>query len=117
MNTKIDLEHIHCDSRRALLKSTMGLATLGAIGASLIGVTELSDAAALTKDARDKLTPDQIIEEMKQGGRRVADGGDRAIEPVAPKFERGSAARGAEFLRERCDGWVVKLADHLVAAR
>src|ERR1700730_3950318 len=54
---------------------------------------------------------------MKQGGRRVADGGDRAIEPIAPKFERGGAARGAEFLRKRWHGRGVKGADDLVAAR
>src|ERR1700730_14164263 len=33
------------------------------------------------------------IEEMKKGGGGVADGGARASEPVAPKFERGGAAR------------------------
>jgi carbonic anhydrase len=62
------------DSRRALLKSAMGIATLSAIGAPLLGVPELSDAAALTKDMRDKLTPDQIIETMKQGNERFRTG-------------------------------------------
>jgi carbonic anhydrase len=61
-------------SRRALLKSTAGLATLGAFGASLLGVPELCDAAALRKDERDKLTPDQIIEAMKQGNERFRTG-------------------------------------------
>ena len=61
-------------SRRALLKSTAGIATLGAIGASMLGVPELSDAAALGKDERDKLTPDQIIETMKQGNERFRTG-------------------------------------------
>jgi carbonic anhydrase len=77
MNTDMDcwsLQSGHCDSRRALLKSAMGIATLSAIGAPLLGVPELSDAAALTKDMRDKLTPDQIIEMMKQGNERFRAG-------------------------------------------
>jgi carbonic anhydrase len=47
---------------------------LGVIGAPLLGVPELSAAAALTKDMRDKLTPDQIIESMKQGNERFRTG-------------------------------------------
>ena len=58
----------HCNGRRALLKSAMGIATLSVIGA------ERCDAAALTKDMRDKLTPDQIIETMKQGNERFRTG-------------------------------------------
>jgi carbonic anhydrase len=63
-----------CDGRRALLKSAMGIATLGAIGAPVLGVPELSDAAALSKDTRDRLTPDQIIEAMQQGNERFRTG-------------------------------------------
>jgi carbonic anhydrase len=63
-----------CNSRRAVLKSAMGIATLGVIGAPLLGVPELSDAAALTKDMRDRLTPDQIIEMMEQGNERFRTG-------------------------------------------
>ena len=77
MNTNMDRpspQPRHCDSRRALLKSAMGIASLGAIGAPLLGVPGLSDAAALTKDVRDKLTPDQIIEAMKQGNERFRTG-------------------------------------------
>jgi carbonic anhydrase len=77
MNTDMDLWSLqprHCDSRRALLKSATGIATLCAIGAPLLSVPALSDAAALTKDMRDKLTPDQIIEMMKQGNERFRAG-------------------------------------------
>jgi carbonic anhydrase len=63
-----------CDSRRALLKSALGIATVSAIGTPLLGATGLSDAAALTKDLRDQLTPDQIIEMMKQGNERFRTG-------------------------------------------
>jgi carbonic anhydrase len=73
MNTNMDRsspQPRRCDSRRALLTSAMGIASLGVIGAPLLGVPELSDAAALTADMRDKLTPDQIIEAMKQGNER-----------------------------------------------
>jgi carbonic anhydrase len=64
----------HCDGRRALLRSALNVATLGVIGAPLLGVPELCGAAALTKDMRDSLTPDQIIETMKQGNERFRTG-------------------------------------------
>jgi carbonic anhydrase len=68
------LESKHCGSRRALLKSAAGIAACSAIGAPLLGVPALSYAAALSKDQRDKLTPDQIIEAMKQGNERFRTG-------------------------------------------
>ncbi len=77
MNTNMDRwfpQPTHCDSRRALMKSAMGIATLGVVGAPLLGVPELSAAAALTKDIRDKLTPDEIIEAMKRGNERFRAG-------------------------------------------
>lgn len=77
MNTNMDHcspQPGHCDTRRALLKSAIGTATLGVMGAPLLGVPALSGAAALTKEMRDKLTPDQVIEAMKQGNERFRAG-------------------------------------------
>ncbi len=74
MNTKIDLQPGHCDGRRALLRSAVGIVTIGVVGASQLGVPELSYAAALTKEMRDQLTPDQIIDTMKQGNERFRTG-------------------------------------------
>jgi carbonic anhydrase len=77
MNTVRDrwpFQSRHCDSRRAVLKSAMGIATLGVVGVPLLCAPEISAAAALTKDMRDKLTPDQIIETMKQGNERFRAG-------------------------------------------
>jgi carbonic anhydrase len=65
---------MHCESRRGLLKSAMGIASLGVIGAPLLSAPKLSAAAALTKDMRDSLTPDQVIEMMKQGNERFRAG-------------------------------------------
>src|SRR5271166_5715399 len=62
------------ESRRALLKSAIGIAASGVIGAPLLGVPELSYAAALSKEKRDELTPDQIIETMRQGNERFRSG-------------------------------------------
>jgi len=75
----------HCNGRRALLKSAIGIATLGAIGIPLLGTTERSEAAALTKDMRDTLTPDQIIETMKQGNERFRTGKMSAHDYLAQK--------------------------------
>jgi hypothetical protein len=72
MNTNMDrspFKPVHRGNRRALLKSAAGIATLGVIGAPLLGVPKLSDAAALIKDMRDKLTPDQIIDD--EAGQRA----------------------------------------------
>ncbi len=77
MNSNMDRRSFratHCDSRRALLKSAMGIATACVTSAPLLGVPGLSDAAALSEDMRDKLTPDQIIEMMKQGNERFRSG-------------------------------------------
>jgi carbonic anhydrase len=63
-----------CGNRRAVLKSAMGIATVGAVGVSLLVAPELSEAAALSKGERDKLTPDQVIETMRQGNERFRAG-------------------------------------------
>lgn len=52
----------------------MGIATLGIISAPLLGAPEPSEAAALTKDMRDQLTPDQILETLKRGNERFRAG-------------------------------------------
>jgi carbonic anhydrase len=64
----------HCDSRRALLKSAVGIAAVSLIGAPLLGVPQLACAAAMSKDKRDKLTPDQILDAMKHGNERFRTG-------------------------------------------
>ncbi len=63
-----------CESRRALLKSAVGITALGVIGAPLLGVPELSYAAAMSKAERDELTPDQIVDALKQGNERFRTG-------------------------------------------
>jgi carbonic anhydrase len=94
MNTNRDRGFLqrgqHCEGRRALLKSATGIATLGLIGAPFLGAPELSDAAALTKAARDSLTPDQVIEAMKQGNERFRTGKMSAHDYLAQK--RATAA-------------------------
>jgi len=64
----------HCATRRSLLKSATGIAALGASGAAFLGAPGISYAAAMSKDKRDKLTPDQILEAMKQGNERFRTG-------------------------------------------
>jgi carbonic anhydrase len=64
----------HCDSRRALLKSAMGIAAVSLSAAPLLGVPQRSWAAAMSKDKRDKLTPEQILDAMKRGNERFRTG-------------------------------------------
>jgi carbonic anhydrase len=77
-------------SRRALLKSAAGIAALGAIGSLALVMPGLSFAAALTKEQRDRLSPDQIIEDMKQGNERFRTGKMHPHDYLAQK--RASAA-------------------------
>ena len=64
-------EHLSCN-RRSVLKTAVGVAIAGIAGCAGVetGTSRVSNETALTKEERDKLTPDQIIEEMKAGNVR-----------------------------------------------
>lgn len=80
----------HRDGRRLLLKSALGITAMGLVGGLALGVPELSFAAALGKEERDRLTPDQIIERFKQGNERFRTGKMHPHDFLAQK--RASAA-------------------------
>lgn len=62
-------------ARRRLLKSTLGLAALSAVGGiSSLALAPLAYADALTQEQRDKLTPDQILELLQRGNERFRTG-------------------------------------------
>ncbi|TBR38831.1 MULTISPECIES: carbonic anhydrase family protein [Dyella] len=76
--------------RRTLLKATLGATALGAIGGFSLLAPLLAEAEALTKTAlsremRDKLTPDQIIALMKEGNERFRSGKTEMHDYVAQK--------------------------------
>jgi carbonic anhydrase len=77
-------------SRRGVLKSTLGVAALGAMGGVGLTAPGISFAAAMTQEDRDKLTPDQIIDLMKQGNERFRSGKMLQHDYLAQK--RASAA-------------------------
>jgi carbonic anhydrase len=52
----------------------MGLASLGILGASTLAGPGVSFAAAMSKEARDRLSPDQVIDMLKQGNERFRAG-------------------------------------------
>ena len=62
------------EHRRRFLKSSVGFAAMGILGGYTLGAPNVSFAAAMSKEDRDKLTPDQIIEMMKQGNERFRAG-------------------------------------------
>lgn len=62
----------NCLGRRNFLKMAGGLAAVG-IGGGVFHVDQVH-ADALTKEMRDKLTPDQIIQAMKNGNKRFRSG-------------------------------------------
>jgi carbonic anhydrase len=62
-------------SRRALLRSALGIAAVGAAGGlGLLGPSALSYAAALSNEERERLTPDDILRELKRGNERFRAG-------------------------------------------
>jgi carbonic anhydrase len=66
-------EHTCCN-RRSVLKTAFGVTMAGIVGSMGAGIPNISYAAALTREGRDKLTPDQIIEGMKEGNVRFRTG-------------------------------------------
>ena len=61
--------------RRSLLKTVLGVVGVGAAGGlGLLTSGEVSYAAALTKEQRDSMTPDQVITAMKAGNERFRTG-------------------------------------------
>lgn len=66
-------EHTCC-SRRSVLKTAFGVTMTGIIGSMGAGIPNISHAAVLTREERDKLTPDQILEGMKEGNLRFRTG-------------------------------------------
>ncbi len=61
-------------ARRTLLKRTAGLTALAITGVAGVTLPSVSFAAALSKEERDKMTPDEVIARLKQGNQRFRAG-------------------------------------------
>lgn len=57
-------------SRRTILKQTLAISALSVTGLTTLSVPTLSFAASLSKEERDAMTPDGVIELFKQGNLR-----------------------------------------------
>jgi carbonic anhydrase len=71
--------------RRALLKRTAALSVLAMTGIAGFTAPTVAFAAAMTKEQRDKMTPDDIIESFKQGNMRFREGKMQQHDYVAQK--------------------------------
>jgi len=69
--------------RRTALKALFG-SSLALVGVSL-GVPRAAQAAALTKEQRDQLTPEQIVDMLKAGNDRFRTGSKQAHDYLAQK--------------------------------
>ncbi len=69
---------VHLPSRRAFVKASTAAAAAGLLGASGAHAADTTAkgpvAMALTKEARDKMTPDQILQKWKDGNLRFLEG-------------------------------------------
>lgn len=61
-------------TRRSLLKRSAGLSVLAVMGVSGVSLPSIGFASALTKEQRDKMTPDEIIKNFKEGNLRFREG-------------------------------------------
>jgi carbonic anhydrase len=86
LSPEIDCVH----ERRRLIKSAVSLTALGVIGLSWIGFPQAANALALTKEARDRLTADEVIEAMRKGNERFRTGRMASHDYIAQK--RATAA-------------------------
>jgi len=81
-----DLPAPPATSRRALLRSLAGLGVAGAAGnLALPGAVRVAYAAALTKEQRDGMTPDQVLAMLQAGNERFRTGRMRAHDYLAQK--------------------------------
>jgi carbonic anhydrase len=65
--------------RRTFCKAGVATAAVGVVGASLGSVFAHAD---LTKEQRDKMTPDEVIQQMKAGNERFRSGKPRLSSAV-----------------------------------
>jgi len=72
-------------SRRALLKSAVGVAAFAAVGGTAWLLPGLAQAAALTKEQRDAMTPDQVVAMLKEGNARFRAGKMQGHDYLAQK--------------------------------
>ncbi|CQJ05558.1 MULTISPECIES: carbonic anhydrase [Yersinia] len=67
-------EEGHSESRRSVLKSALGITAAGVIGGVGLSLPTISYAASLSQEERDNLTPDQIVNGLKEGNKRFTSG-------------------------------------------
>ena len=72
-------------SRRSLLKSAIGVAAFAAVGGVPWLLPGLAQAAALSKEQRDAMTPDQVIAMLKEGNERFRAGKMQGHDYLAQK--------------------------------
>lgn len=72
-------------SRRTLLGSALGTAAFAAVGGTAWLLPGLAQAAALTREQRDAMTPDQVIAMLKDGNERFRAGKMQGHDYLAQK--------------------------------
>lgn len=77
-------------SRRKILKQTLAISALSVTGLATLSVPTISFAASLTKEKRDGMTPDAVIERFKQGNLRFRE--NRPIKHDFLEQKRSSVA-------------------------
>lgn len=80
-------------SRRALLTSSLGMAAFAAVGGASWLLPGLAQAAALTREQRDAMTPDQVIAMLRKGNERFRAGKMQGHDYLAQK----KASAGGQY--------------------
>ena len=85
-------------NRRSVLTSLGGVLSFAAVGATTLILPDAAEAAALTKNQRDELTADQIIDAMKAGNERFRSGKPATHDYVAQKRATASGQHPAAVI-------------------
>ena len=82
--------------------------------ASLDSAAPMNPDRAADDRGGPRRTVDEHLQKVKQRGRGVADGDDRAVQQRLPQRDRGRGAGGVPLLRQLRHAWLVQEAVHLV---
>jgi carbonic anhydrase len=63
-----------CPDRRRLLRSALGLGAAVAAASLAPAAVQVAEAAALTREQRDQLTPEQVLQMLRDGNERFRSG-------------------------------------------
>ncbi len=89
MNPKTPRSSDPCPARRGLLRSALGLSVTSLLGSPIL-LAQAAASVAFTKDQRDQMTPDAVLEMLRAGNERFRAGKMHPHDYLAQKQQTAS---------------------------